>query len=293
MIGLFAQDRSAGEASVDRAGLWEWAREQATALGLTARRDGGLSLLKTLVVDAKEAAAEYSSIMLRKLGCKVRLASSAGEALALAKGVAFDLVMVDNAIPGLGALDMSDLLARRAREHWGYEPLVVLLTEHERELDGLGSRLVLEKPVALNELRQIAYRASEAREGRQVEGAFLHELPVIELGAWQDEGPLLTRLARALVAQGKEFAGKCSKASSTEEEGLDLELEVRSLKNGADILQARRLSAVCQGLLDQLEEGTDKPLAVFLEPLLGEIERFRSYAIGRGLLRDEETGRSG
>lgn len=272
-------------------GIWDWGRMQAEALGLFGGIGRSLPLLDTLVVDENTAALEYARIMLRKLGCRARSARSGGEAVAMAKGVAFDLVIIDNAVSGLGVQDLKELLSRRLREAWGQEPIFAIMRENSRESTKGEWDAFLAKPLAMGELKHLTHAARQRKKTRGNKGEYLLELPVLDLSSWQDEGPLLNRLARTLVAQGREFLAR----AMSEDFGLiasEFELEVRSLKNGADILQARRLSAVCQQLLDEMEESDGKDTPPSFERLVREFTRFKEYALDRGLLKDGESGRA-
>ena len=287
-IALLPESESSAKQDLGEA--WEWARNQLDRVRLTGGRRARISVLKALVVDPNPHTQEFSKALLRKLGCKTRGANSAGEALALAKGVAFDLVLFDGDISGLGPVGFGELVRSRTEGFWGYTPFVAVTRAGSGTPDA-GFSAIIDRPFGLKELNELTKLARLERDARALKTDFLAGLPVIELEAWLDERALLCRLSRALVAQGLEFVAMVGGELGVADP-VDVEMEIRSLKNGADILQARRLSAVCQRALDEIEDGA-APVGEGRDysTLLQEFECFRSFATRRGLLGDDESGR--
>jgi len=120
------------------------------------------------VVDDNEAAALVLSELLRELGFvvhSVHSGATALQALAQAKGQAFDFVMMDWQMPGMDGLET----VRRIQEvHTDTAPFVLMVTAHRRQelLKGaqlLGIEHVLAKPISasllVNTMMQLAGHA--------------------------------------------------------------------------------------------------------------------------------------
>lgn len=266
-------------------GAMEWARTQRET---AAEPRVKVPVLKALVVDHNVHRQEIAKALLRKLGCRTRGANSAGEALALAKGVAFDVALIDEEVPGLGMVGLGELMVSRSRTLWGFSPFLALVGDAAK-VDGFDA--VLGRPLGMEELQRAVELARREREARDLKFEFLEGLPVVEMSAWLDESVLLSRLAKAFLAQGRELIRTIERPWA--ERVTDVEMEIRSLKNGADILQARRLSAVCQKVLLAIEVAQEENGALPDLRVLGqEFERFTRFAAVEGLLREGDSGLS-
>ncbi|MBK1876608.1 response regulator [Pelagicoccus mobilis] len=262
---------------------WDWAVRSVRKMGLT-KRDPSDAPLQILVVDQNPEVVEFGRTLARKLGCRSLGASSAGEALAQAKANCFDLVLVDHLIPGVGAQVLESLLIERGERDWGRAPLVAAMASDVTKLSGSG-QIAIEKPISMGELGEVVQIAKRQRKETAEQGGASGGLPVLDIGAWKDDLPLLRRLSKALVAQGAELSLKLGESTVFSEKSQFLE-DLKSLKNGADILRARRLSAICGEILDSVLLLGRKARVAKLDNLLIEIEGFRLFAAGQGLLRD-------
>ncbi len=277
--------RSVAATSEDLRRCWNWAARAAEKAG-GAAKPSPFGSLKILIVDSNPNSLEFGRMMLRKLGCRARTASSVGEALALSKSLAYDLILVDTRTSGMPCSDFMAMLEQRSVDCWGRAPRVLPMRPATRSEEESGREFPgLAKPLGLEPLRAALRDALENRSQALGEADFLDGMDVLELELWGDEGPLLKRLSQTLVNQGHAFFGR-SPGSVLPESSLEFAREVYSLKSGADILHARRLSACCQRLLDDLEMGRELAIRQSHARLEEEFERFRLFAVSRGLLSD-------
>lgn len=259
---------------------WDWATERVQGLGFSSPK-GGLPI-RLMVVDENPEVVSYGKILARKLGCRGEGALSGGEALAAAKNQIFDLVIVDDLMPGMGSRVLCQLLKERSERHWGRAPLVATMAEEAR-LPGLCGDHLLEKPIALGELSQMVEAARIVRRESESHRERVDATPVLKMELWEEEKPLLRRLSQALVAQGTELSHQLQlEAGYSKSE--EFARELLSLKNGCDILHAGRLAEACQALLDEIPDLPEKNSGNLVERLLVEIESFRLFAAGNGLL---------
>lgn len=262
---------------------WLWASQSAKSLGL-AGADTSCSPLRLMVVDRNPEVVELVKALARKVGCRSEGALSAGEALAQAKSRQFDLVLVDREISGFGLSLFQDLLDKRGLQDWGVAPLVAVMAASTRGIEENDMPL-LEKPVSIEDLKELAKAAREHRSNVESDRSPSLGLPVLNLGLWQSDLPLLRRLSQALVAQGADLTAKLRDKPGyavSDELGVDL----KSLKNGSDIVHAYRLSESCRSLLDSVHRSQSSVWKSRLDDLMIEIEGFRLFADAQGLLRD-------
>lgn len=262
---------------------WGWATQTVKMLGLL-RPDPSNAPLQILVVDQNPEVVEFGRALARKLGCRSSGAVSGGEALAQAKARRFDLVLVDNLIPGFGPTVLERLLKERGDRDWGQAPMVAAMTADVSSLEDPG-QIAVEKPISIADLKEVVqlarHRKANPGEGKEL----VSGLPVLKMDLWRGDIPLLRRLSKALVAQGAELSSKLGDGSGYQSSSELLE-DLKSLKNGSDILHAYRLSAACRDLLDSIDLLQTKAWKAQLDNLMIEIEGFRLFASGQGLLRD-------
>jgi len=115
-----------------------------------------------LLVDDEEKILKRLGRALKDEGHGVSLASSAAEAQQAMAERAFDLIVVDNLMPGMSGLDFIREIAASTAE--GERPQLVLMTAHGspqivREAFKLGIEDFLEKPFEVDELMVLARRA--------------------------------------------------------------------------------------------------------------------------------------
>ncbi|RZL37765.1 MAG: response regulator [Rubrivivax sp.] len=124
--------------------------------------------LRALVVDDHPEARRVLGALAASLGWQTRVASSGAEALALADEAAPEVVLLDWVMPGLDGWQT----ARQLRQRIGHQPLILMITSHDRErlaersateqslIDGF-----LVKPVTATLLDQAVADATGARSG--------------------------------------------------------------------------------------------------------------------------------
>ena len=124
-----------------------------------AAKAGGLARQESssiLVVEDNSEVANFAEALLSELGHKITRASSAEEALGLARAQDFDLVFSDVVMPGMGGLKLAEILARE-------KPAlpVVLATGYSQEIaeTGAGGRPVILKPYRLATLAEVLSEA--------------------------------------------------------------------------------------------------------------------------------------
>ncbi|RAU40353.1 MULTISPECIES: ATP-binding protein [unclassified Pseudomonas] len=104
-----------------------------------------------LVVEDNPEVGEFTVCLLKDLGFGAQLASNAAEALALLDSAAqdIDLVLSDVVMPGMGGLELGELLALR----WPGKPLI-LTSGYSQAVseDALSKYPMLNKPYSINEL---------------------------------------------------------------------------------------------------------------------------------------------
>ncbi len=122
--------------------------------------------IRVLVVDDDRAVRSALRVNLQKAGIKVQLSSSAEQALELLEEQAFDLLLTDMRMGGMGGIE----LLQRVRERWPTIEVVVM-TGYGNVDDAVaamkgGAADYIIKPVSKNELLVIMERALEARDLR-------------------------------------------------------------------------------------------------------------------------------
>lgn len=277
--------RPVGEVNseTDLPAAWAWANATISSLGL-ADRDPLDAPIQILIVDQNPEVVTYVRTLARKLGCRSAGAESGGQALARANAFPFDLLLLDENIRGLGVEALGDLLSQRSELGWGRAPLVFRLSREGSS--GRGAHpMALEKPLGLSELKGAVQQAREFRQKSYEKSLAKPELPELNLEVWEDDRSLLNRLAQALVSQGSEFALNVSGGSRYLQSGAFVK-DLNSLKNGCDIVHAYRLGAACDDLIEARQSKDRAALHLNLDRLLVEIESFRLFALGQGLLRD-------
>lgn len=265
------------------ASAWAWASQSIRMLGLI-RPDPSKAPLQILVVDQNPEVVEFGRTLARKLGCHSSGAVSGGEALAQAKSRKFDLVLVDHLIPGFGHEILERLLKERGERDWGQAPMVAALTSDVLSLSD-SEQIAIEKPISIGELKEVVQIARKLKENPVGDPRASGALPVLKMDLWRRDVPLLRRLAKTLVAQSMELSFKLSESAGYQSSAQLLE-DLKSLKNGSDILHAYRLSAACRDLLDSVHLLQTEAWRSQIDNLVVEIEGFRLFAAGQGLLRD-------
>ncbi|EDY80605.1 response regulator receiver domain protein [Verrucomicrobiia bacterium DG1235] len=262
---------------------WDWASWMARSLGLLDVRPEAAPI-RALFVDQNSEVVDYGKTLARKLGCRSFGATSAGEALAQAKARLYDLVVIDALVPGLGASALGQLLRERSGRDWGRCPTIVIMSKDIRSQESVG-QLAIEKPIGMSELKEMVAIARRDRHDFLLSRGEDGKLEVLRLDVWQNDKPLLRRLSQAFMAQATEFTSKLSENPSYSL-GHDFGKDLKSLKNGCDLLHAYRLSEVCRELLAECQDPDSRVLRQKLDGLLVEIESFRLFAASHGLLRD-------
>ncbi|MFN3303595.1 MAG: response regulator, partial [Roseateles sp.] len=124
--------------------------------------------LQALVVDDHAEARRITGALAASLGWQARLAASGAEALQLAEQGAPDVILLDWVMPGLDGWQT----AVRLRQRLGPEPLILMVTHHDR--DRLAQRSAAEqalldgflvKPVTATQLGQAVAAARQQRHG--------------------------------------------------------------------------------------------------------------------------------
>ncbi len=262
---------------------WNWATWMIRSLGLV-EQDPTNAPVQVLIVDENPEVVTYGRTLSRKLGCRSSGADSGGAALAEIKARPFDLVIVDSVISGMGASTLGSLIAERSKRDWGRAPMFAIMTPSDSSLS-FPETHSLEKPIGLDDLRKSVELARDFRTAALIDVSRTSELEVLKLEIWEEDKPLLQRLAKALVAQGTELTIRLSENPSYPD-SVDFMKDLNSLKNGCDILHAYRLAAACKELLEVSQDPQSRRMLAKLDCLLVEIEGFRLFAAGQGLLRD-------
>ena len=264
---------------------WDWASRTIRLLGLAPAR-AAEAPVRILVVDENPEVVAYCRTLSRKLGCRSAGASSGGEALALLKAQPYDLVIVDSMIPGMGASALGSLAEERSQRDWGRRPFLAVMSPHGAS-DGEAATSLLEKPLGLGALKETVSLARGLRVQALVGESEASSLDVLNLRIWEQDRALLRRLGKALVAQGAELMLRLSESPSYAD-SPDFMKDLHSLKDGCDVLHAYRLAAACGEVIGARAEPGSRRLRDGLDLLSVEIEGFRLFAAGQGLLRDSD-----
>ena len=121
-----------------------------------------------LLVEDDERAAALMRAQLHALGLSTRRAISAEEALALAGNGSFlpDLIILDVVLPGMDGWQLMGQL--KQLPHWSEVPVVVSVVADHAIGFSLGASLVLQKPIARDELvrglERLGFERARARE---------------------------------------------------------------------------------------------------------------------------------
>ncbi|MDQ8200081.1 hypothetical protein QEH56_18100 [Pelagicoccus enzymogenes] len=277
--------RADEEAERSLPAAWAWASWTIRSLGLAAGNAADAPV-RILVVDQNPEVVAYCRTLSRKLGCRSTGAGSGGEALARIKAQPYDLVVVDSGITGMGASALGSIISERSRKDWGRPPMWAVMSP-EGACEGELSAHVLEKPLALGELKKTVGLARQFRVQALSAAKEEPEKEVLNVSIWKEDKALLQRLAKALVAQGTELTIRLSENPSYPN-SVDFMKDLTSLKNGCDILHAYRLAEACKALLEVSQDPQSRRMLACLDRLLVEIEGFRLFAAGQGLLRDSD-----
>lgn len=125
---------------------------------------------RVLVVEDNLVNQKLARLMLEKLGCTCVVASSGAEALAMADGAEFDLVLMDWQMPEMDGLET----ARRLRDLWDDGPHIPIVAVTASAMPGdreaclaAGMSDYLSKPIEIATLARVverwATRSSTAR----------------------------------------------------------------------------------------------------------------------------------
>jgi DNA-binding NtrC family response regulator len=246
----------------------------------TDRRGSATSALRVLVVDDEAPLRELLAGRLGELGMVVATAGDGDEALKVAAGEQFDLVLLDLKMPRRNGIQVL-----RALREEGYDAEVIVMTGHA-EIDTAVEALRLKafdyvpKPFRLPELEQIIERAAEhrrlRRENRLLRRAVSRrEVEPVILGQSQAIARLRSLLSRAARSQshvlilGESGSGKELAARIVHREGPRRDLPFLAINCAAlpnELLESELFghekgaftgaSARRHGLLELAHEGT-------------------------------------
>lgn len=124
----------------------------------------GAATLQILVVDDNKDSAETLSMLLELMGNEIRVAYDGEQALAMAKEVKPDVVLLDIGLPKLNGYDVARLIRQ---EPWGSNPILVAITgwgqsddKHLSREAGFDHHLV--KPVDHDQLLKLIQKRKTA-----------------------------------------------------------------------------------------------------------------------------------
>jgi signal transduction histidine kinase/CheY-like chemotaxis protein len=128
---------------------------------------GGMAGLSVLLAEDTELSRQVLAALLRREGCRVVEAADGSEALAALAGRRFDLLLLDQRMPGASGLEVAAACAADD----GPRPRIVLMTASgEDDLPALATQagvdLLLQKPVSIADLRRAARVAGSGPIGR-------------------------------------------------------------------------------------------------------------------------------
>jgi DNA-binding response OmpR family regulator len=116
-----------------------------------------------LAIDDQDVILDLISAMGRSLGYEVRTASTGEEGLRLAGETTFDVVLTDQALPGMSGLEVARRLHRLVPQlpiilvtGWSSEPL-------ETDVNSTGIREILYKPFRIEQLTAVVRSVVAAR----------------------------------------------------------------------------------------------------------------------------------
>ncbi|MGQ4877330.1 ATP-binding protein [Billgrantia sp. LNSP4103-1] len=144
-----------------RQALADALRRCSAAKRLPAREPRSRHPARVLVVDDNTINRRLLRELLKRPGLELAEAKSGEEALALAEGETFQLVLMDIRMPGMDGIETTQAL-RRLGEHWARCPIIAVTAHaHDSErqrLQEAGLQEVLVKPVDSNRLEAVLHR---------------------------------------------------------------------------------------------------------------------------------------
>ena len=111
---------------------------------------------QVLLIEDNRLVGEITCSLLRRLFRKVDWAETGDQGLSMWRGASYDLVFVDQLLPGLYGSDV----VREIRAAGSEVPIIGVtastLGSETRELEAAGANLALEKPLSFKQMRNIA-----------------------------------------------------------------------------------------------------------------------------------------
>ena len=120
---------------------------------------------RILIVEDEESLAAAFAETLAALGYEVTIANDGYDALEKVIAGRFDLITMDLRLPRMNGIQATELIMHRRKP----TPVIVIsgyVLRHEEELERLGIRYVLQKPVDLELLSSTIARAIEESRGK-------------------------------------------------------------------------------------------------------------------------------
>jgi CheY-like chemotaxis protein len=162
------------------------------------------SSVKVLVAEDDPFSAQLLEHLLLRRGHRVQMATTGGEALRLAKGGGFDLMLLDMHMPELDGFQVAKAVRQSERATGDHLPIIAL-TARSRKEDrekclSAGMDEFLSKPVAAADLWTAIDRVASPRRPAEPSGVGLLD-PQVLLAACGGDASLLEKLGQALKAQ--------------------------------------------------------------------------------------------
>ncbi|MDX5376186.1 MAG: response regulator [Halomonas sp.] len=243
-----------------------------------------------LIVDDNAINRRLLRELLQRPGLELVEASSGEEALALAEGTSFQLVLMDIRMPGLDGIETTQAL-RRLGGQWASCPVIAVTAHaHDSERDRLkaaGMQEVLTKPVDSNRLEAVLHRhvgltalpPTPALPAAQ-ESEPASELDVVDmqLGTRLANGneSLARELLEELVASLPKTEGELQGALATGDPEALLDV-VHALNGACRYCGAPELALVAETLETRLRSRGMADIEPLIEDLFQAIERLREW----------------
>ncbi|WP_232090645.1 ATP-binding protein [Billgrantia diversa] len=248
---------------------------------------------RVLVVDDNAINRRLLRELLQRPGLELIEADSGEEALAMAEGRSFQLVLMDIRMPGMDGVETTQAL-RRLGGHWSSCP-VIAVTAHahdsERErLQASGMQEILVKPVDSNRLEAVLHRhlgpvssspAAALPTPRDTDVASDLAVVDMELGTRLANGNenLARELLDELVASLPKTVSELQAAHATGDPETLLDV-VHALNGACRYCGAPALALVAETLETRLRSRGMTDVDTLIEDLLQAIQRLREWHVG-------------
>ena len=204
---------------------------------------------RILIAEDDPVSASFLGEAMQRLGFEVHACAQGHRALRLAQGKRFDLLLLDCHLPGMGARQILEALQADAGAASRHAPVLATSAEispaMQRDLQALGCRAVLRKPLRLDDLEQAVRRFSAGTPVHLVDDA---------AGLQASGSPDNLRALRTLFAE--ELATLADEWPALRGDATKLRERLHRLRSSCGFCGALALQEACAALERSLDADT-------------------------------------